>query len=368
MKTVCKENMCCACGACVEICPVNAITLSKTLFFNNAYVNENCINCHCCERVCQRVHPEYCNAPIEWFQGWADDLTRSNSTSGGVATAVCKSFILNGGVVCSCVQENGDFHFSMHYDVDSVAKSAGSKYVKSDVQGILKKIKNLLVDEKKVLFIGLPCQVAAIKKFVGKSLEKKLYTIDIICHGTPSKLLLERFIGQFGKSLSDCKNVSFRDGNKYRVAVDGKSLTPRCVLDTYTLAFVNGLSFTENCYSCDFAKFERVSDLTLGDAWGSTLPKSEIDKGISLMLCQTEKGKELLLNSGAHMEPVDVELVKLVNHQLTHPVRPGKNRKLFVNAIMSEKTVDASIMRIFPMIYIKQKIKQLLHNLQSFFR
>ena len=56
-----------------------------------------------------------------------------------------------------------------------------------------------------------------------------------------------------------------------------------------TAMFLNSTSYTENCYECKYAKTERISDLTLGDSWGSRLTEDEIHKGVSLALCQTEK-------------------------------------------------------------------------------
>ena len=62
----------------------------------------------------------------------------------------------------------------------------------------------------------------------------------------------------------------------------------------------------------------RVSDITLGDSWGSNLDIQEQRKGISLILNQTQKGKELLEQS--ELELMDVELNRAIehNHQLRH--------------------------------------------------
>lgn len=37
----------------------------------------------------------------------------------------------------------------------------------------------------------------------------------------------------------------------------------------------------------------RAGDLTIGDSWGTEMT-SELPKGVSLVLCQTKKGQELL--------------------------------------------------------------------------
>ncbi len=44
------ENLCVACGTCVDVCPVNAINILKGMF---ARVDDNkCVGCGKCERVC----------------------------------------------------------------------------------------------------------------------------------------------------------------------------------------------------------------------------------------------------------------------------------------------------------------------------
>ena len=48
-----------------------------------------------------------------------------------------------------------------------------------------------------------------------------------------------------------------------------------CVQDMYTYAFLTSLDYTANCYSCQYATLSRVSDITIGDSWGSDRPDSE---------------------------------------------------------------------------------------------
>ena len=43
-----------------------------------------------------------------------------------------------------------------------------------------------------MLFIGLPCQVAALNNYIKD--KKNLYTVDLICHGSPSPIILEKYI------------------------------------------------------------------------------------------------------------------------------------------------------------------------------
>lgn len=72
------------------------------------------------------------------------------------------------------------------------------------------------------------------------------------------------------------------------------------------MAFLNGLSYTENCYSCHYAQTERAGDITIDDSWGTEL-SGELSKGVSLALCQTEKGRELLDMMDFNFYDVDID-------------------------------------------------------------
>ena len=195
MNTVCEMDQCAGCMACIDICQKNAIKIVDSLKSYNAVIDESkCINCHACHQVCQNnILPE-CKKPVQWKQGWAENKKiREKCSSGGLATAIASSFIEHGGIVWGCVFRNGEFKFESAEKTCELEKFVGSKYVKSNPAGVYKSIKNLLKTGKKNLFIGLPCQVAALKRYVGKNLEDKLYTIDLICHGTPSPHVLEIF-------------------------------------------------------------------------------------------------------------------------------------------------------------------------------
>ena len=177
MKTVCSENQCTGCMACLEVCCKGAITIKDQLRNYNAVIDsERCVGCGACHRVCQNNQPVNTTEPIAWYQGWSkSESQRKASSSGGFAGALTEQFIEDGGVVCSCVFKDGVFGFDFAESKDDVAKFTGSKYVKSNPVGIYKKIRGLLTKGRKVLFIGLPCQVAAVKSFIGEKLEDNLY-------------------------------------------------------------------------------------------------------------------------------------------------------------------------------------------------
>ena len=365
MKTVCELNQCAGCMACIDICPKEAITIDDNLAAYNAVIDENkCIGCNACYKVCQSNHPAKLLSPIKWYQGWAvvPDV-REYCASGGMATAISQAFVESGGVVCSCTFHNGEFIFEFAENIEDLKKFAGSKYVKSNPKGIYKKVKDYLKSGRKVLFIGLPCQVSALKNFVGAQYEDGLFTADLICHGTPSPMLLEIFLNQYGHTLTELQDIQFRAKTKIMVYWDYKGIITNGVSDKYSIAFLNSLTYTDNCYSCRYACKERVSDLTLGDSWGSGLPVNEQKKGISLMLCQTDKGDQLLKTANIHLEKVDIEKAIANNQQLSHPSVMPKGREKFYKGL-KKHGFNQLVFLQFPEKCLRQDVKRILIKLK----
>ncbi len=75
----------------------------------------------------------------------------------------------------------------------------GAKYV-SDFSQCIGDIEKDLRAGKWVLVSGTPCQIYGIKKYIQKKqLDSKLFTIDLLCHGTAKKSGLERLYCMVGK-------------------------------------------------------------------------------------------------------------------------------------------------------------------------
>lgn len=365
-KTVCATNQCTGCTVCTSVCPTDAVKTFVGIDSCNSVIDETlCIKCNKCEKICPQNNPALKIKPISWYQGWAnDELVRQEASSGGLATAIALAFVKNGGVCCSCVFENGNFVFKFAFNSEEVKRFSGSKYVKSNPKGIYHEINKIINQGKKVLFIGLPCQVAAVNKIVGERKKENLYTIDLICHGTPSPIMLNLYLEENGLSLEKITNLKFRRKTKFYLSDNYKGIKPSNVRDRYTLSFLRSLNYTENCYSCQYATFERVSDITLGDSWGSELPMKEQDKGISLVLCQTEHGKELLDMTDLHLQFVDIKKAVENNKQLSHPSVKNQSRDIFLNSLYKTKSFSKSVAKCYFKICFKQEIKSVLTKMK----
>lgn len=125
------------------------------------------------------------------------------------------------------------------------------------------------------------------------------------------------------------------------------------------MAFLNGLSYTENCYSCHYAQTERAGDISIGDSWGTEL-SGELSKGVSLALCQTEKGQELLDMMDFNFYDVDIDAAIQNNNKLRHPSKLPQEREKFFKDLRKGKNFKQAVFCAYPKTCIKQSVKELL--------
>ena len=361
MQSICTSKMCAGCMACVDACPHKAVSVEQGVEYYEPHIDQSkCIDCGRCVSVCQQMNPASYREPIKWLQGWASNSDdRMASSSGGIATAISSGFIDSGGVVCSCRFDSGEFGFSTSRTKDELNLSRGSKYVKSNPVGSYKQVTALLKSGEKVLFIGLPCQISAIRNFVPASLRTRLYCVDLICHGSPSPRVLDSFLRERGLSLKQIKEIDFRNKGRFQLRQGSITLDVPGVVDPYSVAFLAGLDYTENCYSCAYASTKRVSDITLGDSWGTDL-KGEMPKGVSLVLCQTAKGQELLNASRAVYKPVDIDGAIQNNGQLVSPSKKPEARAKFIKEYNEGRKFSSVVWHCLPGASFRQSVKRLL--------
>lgn len=347
-------DKCTGCNACVSICPKSAITIKETALHIRTIIDTHkCIECHLCRQVCQNYTELIYKTPIKIFQGWNNNLKdRLHSASGGFISAVVSYFLDNDASVYGCVFETGIFTFRKVKDKEDFINFAGSKYVKSHMGKVYYDIKAELSSDRCVLFIGLPCQVQGLKSYLSGKYETNLYTIDLICHGTPSHSLYIKHLCEEGYNPTVISNISFRNKNRYFPLTNHK-------FDYWLVPFLAGLTYTENCYNCKFARLERVADFTAGDSWGTELSEDEVSKGVSLVLCNTNKSVELLDRINFTKKDVNVDIAIERNGQLSHSTVKPKTRERFVSLINKGTSYRFSIFRCFPKRIIREYIGSL---------
>lgn len=374
MKTICKADDCFGCLACANVCPKDCISVGTD---NNGFIcpvvdESRCIECNRCVKVCPANNPLPLNRPLNVYAGQMSSKEAAMaSTSGGLFQALAHYVLALGGVVCAARQEaDNSLHHVIAHNEDELRQCLKSKYYQSSVDFCFREIKTLLRNGTKVLFCGTPCQVAGLLSFLGNDTDG-LFTCDLVCHGTPSKKVVDRYIADKEKEFhSKLTEIQFRDKTKGWAAMrmtmtfeNGKSYSETAGYDDFYFGFFRGLYYRESCYNCPFAKEQRIGDITLGDFWGIEDTKTELDpqKGISLIIVNTEKGSNLLsqIKDAVNMEPHTMEEARKKNHNLNGPSRRNPNYGRFY-ALLDRHSLRYSLFMSLPLRYIKFRLKHFL--------
>lgn len=299
---------CTGCLACVATCRSSALSW-KLEEDGHAYVKvdaDKCIGCLKCEIICKKARSLKGNNNLALsvpYQVWAtDDALRSRSTSGGFAAAAGRWFVQNELGAAGAIFDGRRARHILATDEETLSAIQGSKYVWSDTSAVYREIETYL-PEGKILFTGTGCQVAGVLAyFADHPLRDNLYTIDLLCGGVPSDLLMQSFF----KDNPDVESiVSFRSKRKYelRGMVDGKevALNDRALpLSGFMAEQTNRFS----CYNCQYDCAHRASDITIGDLWGVAAPAEECSKGVSLVVVHSKKGRDLLSWADVSAQPL----------------------------------------------------------------
>lgn len=257
-----------------------------------------------------------------------DKTILKSSTSGGVFSPISDLIIKNDGLVCGAV-------YSSDYKVKHVISASPevrnemrmAKYVQSNMGDIISKILKHLEEGKIVLFSGTPCQVAAVKNVVSaRHLEKKLVTIDIICHGVPSPKLFKEHIDMIEKKYGAIKSYIFRDKQKgwrgQNVTIITESgIVPDKDAKLYSSLYFNSLIIRPSCYKCPFASVHREGDITIGDYWGilKENKRTNDNLGISQIMLNTQKGVRIFDEIKQELEYFEIKSNNYIQPNMKKP-------------------------------------------------
>lgn len=296
---ICKQEKCTGCFACMNICPKDAIETGEDVYGKTIPVinKEKCIECGLCVKRCPINYPATLSYPKMCYAAWGKEKEeRENCASGGIATVFSNIVINENGFVYGALFNDKLelVHMEAHRE-EEIQDFKGSKYVQSYIGMTFRQIKKRLDEGEKVLFIGTPCQVAGAKSYLGKDYDNFL-TVDIICHGTPPMKYLKEYMTVADRNHK-AKNIVFRGKRDYYFTLCNEHeilSSKKSSCDFYFYGFLQGLIHRDNCYSCNWARAERCSDITIGDFWGldkSSL-KVEYEGKVSVVLINTKAGEE----------------------------------------------------------------------------
>ena len=314
-----SNELCTGCGACFNSCPADAIKMEvdNEGFLFPAIDRSKCINCELCYKKCPAVNEDNnvnADAPSIYSVCAADEI-RMSSSSGGVFSVLAEYFIKNGGYVSGVIwNDKWEAEYIITNKPSEINKMRGSKYVQSKTGNVYTRIKDLLENDKKVLFTGCPCQVAGLKHFLDKQYDN-LLTVDIVCHGSPSQKSFDKFLKTAVKPLlpdhsentlqnfkTYIKDISFRSKERHGWAHsllikmnNGAEYDKNRNETSWYNAFLNGLNCRKVCGNCRYASIPRQGDITMGDFWGINENDMEQNdgKGVSIVTVNNSNGEKI---------------------------------------------------------------------------
>ena len=330
------KKECSGCHACYSACPKGCISMQENdegyLYPN---VNKNkCINCGICEKKCPILNNSKNNKLIATYGCYSkNNDIRKQSSSGGIFSLLASQVLNSGGIVFGAKYDS-DFNVIHDYieNINELYKLRGSKYLQSIIGENFKIAKDFLEQGRLVLFSGTPCQIDGLNKFLGKEY-KNLITVDIICHGVPSKKVWNSY-REYMNIKGDISSVNFRDKSmgweEYSISIEYKNkfIFNQLAKDNlYMRGFVNDFYLRPSCYNCQSKGINRSSDITLGEL--------NDKKGTSIVLIQSKKGENLFnqIKQNIIFKQTEINDVIKYNKSIIEPAVKNEKRDKFFNYI-----------------------------------
>lgn len=346
-----QKGLCLECGTCVGVCPHSNIMLIPDIEGRNRIHIEEEKLCENCSGICLNVCPgheidmDQLNMQVfgkipsnywagnyrQAFLGYCyDDEVQKKAASGGIISTLLiyalQTNIIEG--VFLLTPKKGDpFRLEpvLAYDKDTVLNAAGSYYWPAPIGQCLD---NILHSDKKFAFIGLPCEIQALRKaqnFSKKLRENVVFTIGLFCGGRPTIQGQKFAFQRYGIDTDQLERINYRysewPGYLKVTLKNGKEIH---VQKSEQLQGYSGQIFCHpRCIFCHESTAE-LADISTGDA--IRLEDTRGPKEKSLLVARTQTGLDLLDKAveAKKLNLREVEIEKMI-HSQQRPIIHKKN-------------------------------------------
>lgn len=375
-----RPEECCGCTACAEKCPKRCISMQPDAegFLYPVVDASLCIECGLCEKVCPVLHRYGAPEPAS-VRAYAccnrDEPVRMASSSGGVFSLLAGEVLDKGGVVFGA---RFDHDFSVVHDsVEEIAGLGtlrGSKYTQSRIEGSFRRAESLLKAGREVLFVGTSCQIAGLKRFLGRPYAN-LLAVDVLCHGVPSPKVYAQYFAQQTRRVNaeaqpatepyrlahlEFRNKEERGWGLYCIVSEyvrtngGESQQLRLAVpfthEMFMRGFLHNLYLRPSCHECPARRLAAGSDLTIADYWGveEHHPEMNDNKGTSLVIPLSDRGRRAFAALSVSLKTIETPLQEALpgNPCLMRSVRPHRNRARFFAEFEHAEDLPALISRL----------------------
>ncbi|MFX1388701.1 MAG: Coenzyme F420 hydrogenase/dehydrogenase, beta subunit C-terminal domain [Promethearchaeota archaeon] len=298
VSIVFDSEVCCQCGWCSSICPVNAITVTAdTLEIDD----ETCMKCGLCFSVCPRSFSiEQAGKTInkldknlkfsEKINGYINTYSASTTKDdikkvrqdGGIVTSLLEYLLKNKMVdAIVAVKHSKDLWKPepvIVEDVKDLYKTSGTKYANASTLSILDKTKKY----ESIAVVGVPCMMNALEK--GTMLPSGLpffknikYRIGLFCmESFPYTGVLSLINEKFQKDFNEIKKMDISGGKFIIYLESGEDLNvPLNEVKSYA---------RHNCHYCEDLTAD-YADISVGSIGSPS--------GWSTVITRNEKGEKL---------------------------------------------------------------------------
>lgn len=341
MKLLKKKN-CSGCGACYDVCPMQAIKMKRDYEgFLYPHIAKNlCIECGKCQTVCPMEDMkcvisdnQYLGAKTIW------DNERTTSSSGGIFPILAQYILKKDGIVYGAAfQKNFVLKHQGIEDEEGLQLLKETKYVQSDMRGIYKEICREIEKGRTVLFSGTPCQCEALRKFLG-IIPENLLLVSLVCYGVPSPRIWEKYVHTLEKEhQGKLKRFSFRDkrdgdcGHTVSYSIENQEYISKLNDNPYLKLYFRNYIIRPACFQCPFTTVHREFDFTIGDFWGieRVNPDFEDGMGTSIVIAHSEKAKHIFEILSKEMKYFLCEKPQIMQPRLCEPTARPQKKKLFM--------------------------------------
>lgn len=287
IEKVVKSDLCIGCMACTSLVPEGSFKNNGKMLVPD--FNDEVLSAHSSMREFNKICPgtgysmldtKVQNKVVDKYFGQYDSYLAASyddvdhirkASSGGIMSGFAM-FLLDEKIVDGVIATEFEYGVGtvvpkprIYTSSTSLKKSQGSKYTPVPIFTILPE---MLKFNGKLLFIGTPCQIAALNELRKKYVElddKLLFTFGNFCGGFRDIREMKKFIKISGNSGEKLTNFQFRgDGQPGKMIIDSKKEKWEANYPEY--ADLTGYKKYYRCRVCIDATAE-LADISFGDAW-----------------------------------------------------------------------------------------------------
>lgn len=354
---VIENDMCIACGACVEACDRNQIVpaYNKERACNEVKFiqSENCLNCQTqCVSVCPSVEVNFATllpsgASTNRNENYVSIKTGYShehqfngvSSSGGVLREIIQNYIEKGiPVLCLAYEKevnDGKYNARQIFTLKDMERIPGSIYHSISFTDAITQIKSV----EECVVVAIPCHLEGLMKYIHEqepALEEKIILkAGIICgwmYSDHSFLSFANYNNIERKIVDVGYRGEDRIGNLKLYAKEKLFNFSRNQFNTFNdlLSYRASYSTDVNRLRCRTCQnhLNFLADVVVGDAW----LKRKKNKKLSIIISRNEKG-EKLLNQLSYENKITTEIgtfddvIESQSHNLVYGVVARKLNK-----------------------------------------